>query len=198
MQNLNYPLELEFKISTLANDFRASDADGNLLAYVRQKMFKFKEEIQVYADESRTEEMFRINANKWLDFNTAYTFTAADGSNVGRITRKGWASLWKAHYEILDEKDLPDLVLREKNAWVKVLDGLLSEIPILGMFTGYLCNPSYIITRSDGTEVVILKKQPSFFGRKFSIIKLDEFEAGEDARIVLGCMMMVLLERRRG
>ena len=37
-----------------------------------------------------------------------------------------------------------------------------------------------------------------FFGRRFSIEKLAEFETGEETRILLAGMMMLLLERRRG
>ena len=75
---------------------------------------------------------------------------------------------------------------------------MLSEIPILGIFTGYLFNPKYNLTRQDGTLVCSFKKNASFFGRKFTLNKEAEFEDGEEDRILLGMMMMVLLERRRG
>ena len=39
-----YPLNFEFKITSLANDFNVKDANGNSLAYVRQKMFKLKKQ----------------------------------------------------------------------------------------------------------------------------------------------------------
>ena len=89
-------------------------------------------------------------------------------------------------------------MIQEENGWVKVLDALLGEIPILGMFTGYFFNPSYSVARPDGTLVARLKKQASFFGRKFSVEQVAPFEQGEEQRVVLGLMMMILLERRRG
>ncbi|MBP1637775.1 MAG: hypothetical protein H6Q18_564, partial [Bacteroidetes bacterium] len=73
-----------------------------------------------------------------------------------------------------------------------------SEIPILGMFTGYFFNPSYIVIRPDGTAIARLSKEKSFFGRRFKVNKLAEFETGEEIRILLGLMMMILLERQRG
>ena len=142
--------------------------------------------------------MFEIKANKWLDFNTSYSFTDANGNAVGRVVRKGWKSIWKSHYIIFDENDQTDLVINEKNAWVKVWDSLFSEIPIAGMFTGYLFNPTYLVTRPDGTIVCTLKKQASFFGRKFLLHLETNFEKGEEDRVLLSLMMMVLLERRRG
>ena len=74
MQDIQFPVQFEFKISTLANDFKATDANGKMIAYVRQKMFKLKEDIQIFSDESKTKVNYRIKADKWLDFSTAYSF----------------------------------------------------------------------------------------------------------------------------
>ncbi|MBL7765305.1 MAG: hypothetical protein JNJ58_04385 [Chitinophagaceae bacterium] len=198
MQNLQFPLQFKFKIATLSNDFVATDAGGTTLAYVRQKLLKFIDEINVYSNETRTEELYRINASKWIDFNTTYRFTNAQGQYIGCVARRGWASLWKAKYEVFDENDQADFVIQEENGWVKVLDGLMSEIPVVNIFTGYLFNPSYLVTRTDGTPIARLKKEASFFGRNFSVTALNMFQSGEETRIVLSLMMMILLERRRG
>lgn len=198
MQNLKFPLQFQFKITTLSNDFVVSDSTGVTVAYVKQKMFKLVDEIGVFSDESKVTKLFGINANKWVDFSATYTFTNDRGQDIGRIARKGWKSIWKARYEIFDEKQNQDLLIQEENGWVKVADAMLSEIPIIGIFTGYLFNPSYIVTRPNGTQVVRLKKEATFLGKKFSVTKLNAFESGEEARVVLGLMMMILLERRRG
>ena len=198
MNSLVFPLQLTFKITTFSNDFLAFDANGNTVAYVRQKMLTIFEAVQVYSADSRSESNYTIRANKWLDFSATYTFTNKTGMEIGRIVRKGWASLWKSHYEIMDERQQQDLLVREENPWAKVFDSILGEIPGLGMLTGYMFHPSYIVTRPDGTQVVRLKKEPSFFGRKFTIDKLATFESGEEERILLGLMMLILLERQRG
>ena len=204
MQNTNYldsvfyPYDFSFRIGTIHNDFIAKDATGTTKAFVKQKLFKFKEHVEVFSDESRSEILYNIRANKWLDFNTTYTITGTGDKHIGRLARKGWRSLWKAAYELYDERDQQDLVIQEKNAWVKVADSLLSEIPILGIFTGYVFNPSYTVKRPDGTLVATFTKLPSFFGRKFQLTQDAPFQAGEEQRIQLGLMMMALLERRRG
>jgi uncharacterized protein YxjI len=198
MNSIQFPVSLTFKIGTLSNDFIAQDAAGNTIVYVRQKLLKLIEEVQVFNNESRSELMYTIRANRWIDFTATYTFTDSKSYEIGRIVRKGWASLWKAHYDIYDEKQQLDMTVREENPWAKVFDSMLGEIPILGMLTGYLFHPSYIVTRPNGSPVVRLKKETSFFGRRFSIDKLDEFESGEEQRVLLGLMMMILLERQRG
>jgi len=175
MNSLVFPLQLTFKITTFSNDFLAYDANGNTVAYVRQKMLKIFEEVQVYSDDSRSELNYTIRANKWLDFSATYTFTNRMGFEIGRIVRKGWASLWKSHYEILDERQQQDLLIREENPWAKVFDSILGEIPGVGVLTGYLFHPSYIVTRPNGTGVIRLKKETSFFCRIFHITKLSNF-----------------------
>jgi uncharacterized protein YxjI len=199
MENLyQYPIDLQFKITTLHNDFEARDANGSSIAYVKQKLFKFKEDISVFSDISQTKLLFKINADRWLDFNTVYQFTDAEGKALGRVGRKGWRSLWKSRYELYDENGLQDLLLSEENAWIKVADALFQQIPVLGLFTGYIFNPKYTITRPDGTLVCRLVKEPSFVSRKFTIENYEPFEQGEEQRILLGVFMMILLERRKG
>lgn len=198
MQNLQFPIKLQFKISTLANDFTAIDGNGKMVAYVRQKMFKLKEDISIFSDESKSKVIYNIKADKWLDFSAAYTFFDEYGIEFGKVVRKGWSSLWKTNYEIIDQHQNFQYRIREENAWVKVMDGLFGQIPILSMFTGYVFNPKYVLTDSNNQIIVKLIKQPSFFGRHFEIVKLGTIDNDDDDRIMLGLMMMILLERRKG
>ena len=198
MQNLQYPLFLKFKITTLAGDFTITDRNENSLAYVRQKLFKLKEDVVVFNDESRSQENFRIKANQWIDFNASYAITDSFGKNIGKMARKGMRSIWKATYNIFDENDTQKYKVQEENAWVKVLDGMVGEIPIIGMFTGYFLNPSYIVHDNNGKEIYRLKKMPSFFGRKFQLDQINDIPDHEETLVVLSLMMMVLLERATG
>ncbi len=198
MKNLQFPLNFKFKIGTLANDFVATDASGTTVAYVRQKMFKLKEDILIYSNESKSDTLFRIRADRWLDFSAAYSFTDRDGKEMGKIVRKGWRSIWKTSYELVDQHQNIQYHVNEENAWVKVWDSLLGEVPLLGMFTGYFFNPAYLVTDLQGTVVAKIKKQASFFGRHFEVSKLQDIDQDDQERIMLGLMMMILLERRKG
>lgn len=117
LNNLNYPLDFKFKISTLSSDFNITDKNGNYVAYVRQKMFKLKEDVVVFNDESRSKELFRIRANQWIDFNASYNIRSVENDKVfGKLARKGMRSLWKAKYEIFDENDKSKYSISEDNA----------------------------------------------------------------------------------
>lgn len=199
LNNLNYPLDFKFKITTLASDFNITDKNGNYVAYVRQKMFKLKEDVIVFNDESKSKELFRIRANKWIDFNASYSLNdLVDNKNFGRLARKGMRSIWKASYDILDANDQPKFKVQEDNAWVRFWDSFVGEIPIIGMFTGYFLNPSYTVTGMDGKAYFKLKKMPSFFGRRFQLDRLIDIDDEEESLVILSLLMMTLLERARG
>ncbi|MFL9834328.1 LURP-one-related/scramblase family protein [Chryseobacterium terrae] len=198
LNNLNYPLDFKFKITTLASDFNITDRNGNYVAYVRQKMFKLKEDVIVFNDESKTKELFRIQANQWIDFNASYSIKDTLGKSFGRLARKGMRSIWKSTYNVLDEADQQKFTITEDNAWVKFFDGMVGEIPIIGAFTGYFLNPSYTVRGMDGKEYFKLKKMPSFFGRRFQLDRLIDIDDEDESLVVLSFLMMVLLERARG
>ena len=90
--------------------------------------------------------------------------------------------------------------ITEKNPWIKIVDSLCGEVPILGLFTGFIFNPVYQVHRSsdEGSIVMLLEKKPSFFSRMFTIKKVDKLEEREEDQVLLSMIMMLLLERSRG
>ena len=194
-----YPLSLIFKITTLSSDFTITDARENPLFYVRQKMFKLLEEVNVFKDSSESRKLYCIKANKWLDFSATYNFTDVSGKDVGKIARKGWASIFKAHYEVFDAGQSMSHTIREENAWIKVFDAIFSDIPIIGLFSGYLFHPAYLVTDKSGAVLARLVKEPSLIGRRFKLEKKRGFGSEEEEdRVLLSLSMLLLLERRRG
>ena len=194
---LSYPLTFSFKILSFASQFAVRDSGGNLVAYARQKILALKEAVTVFADEQRTRELYKINADRIIDWSARYNFTTAQGANLGAVKRQGMKSLWKATYDIFDG-DNPVMRIQETNPWVKMADALLSEIPFLNLIAGYVFHPVYEVTRADGTPVMRMTKQPAFFEGKFLIDKLAALNDVEEQRVLLGLMMAILLERSRG
>jgi len=198
MQDFQFPIDFTFNIGTLSNDFTAVDARQKTVAYVKQKLFKFKEDVSVFEDESKTKVLYKIKADKWIDFSACYSFSDPEGKEIGKVGRKGWASLWKAHYEIFDKNQQLKYTIREENAWVKVLDGLVGQIPIINLFTGLFLNPAYLVLNKRDETIVRLSKEKSLVGRRFKVSEVKKLDGLDDDIIILGLMMMVLLERRKG
>jgi uncharacterized protein YxjI len=194
---MNYPLQLSFQVVSIARKISITDAAGNLNFFVKQKAFKLKESVTVFADADQKLPLYQLSAQRVIDFSASYHLTDARGKHLGSVRRKGMKSLWKAHYDIVNGGG-PVLTIQEANPWTKVLDSLFGEIPVLGMFSGYVFNPEYLVARPDGTSVMRLKKEPAFFQGKFSIEKLATLSEDEETRILLSLIMMVLLEKNRG
>ena len=194
---LSYPLTFSFKIVAFAPQFSVRDSKGVLIAYVKQKLFKLKEAVTVFADEGQTQPTYTLKADRIFDFSARYHLADAGGADLGSVKRQGMRSLWKAHYDIL-EGETAVMNIREENVWVKVIDALFSEIPILGMFSGYIFQPAYLVSRASGEVVMRMQKQPAFFEGKFAVERKGLLGEAEERRILLSLMMMLLLERARG
>lgn len=194
-----YPLEMVFKVFALAPQMSIEGADGNLIFYVKQKLFKLKEEVSVFADSEQTQTLYKINADRVIDFSARYSFTDTVGSPLGAVKRQGMKSLWKAHYDIFqgNEPD-PIMTIQEENVWIRVADGCVNNIPILNLFAGYFFHPAYLVINTNGVNLMRLQKMPSIFESKFKIEKLAEMDDFDEKRILLSLMMMTLLERTRG
>jgi len=194
---MNYPLQLSFKIMALARQLSLTDASGRLVFYVKQKAFKLKESITVFADAEQTMPLYMINADRVIDFSARYHFSDRNGVVLGSVKRQGMKSLWRSRYDIM-EGESQTMMIQEANPWTKVFDSLFGELPIIGMFSGYVFHPSYLVLRPDGSAVMRLQKEPAFFEGKFKIEKLGPLSDTEEMRALLSLIMMVLLERGRG
>ncbi len=195
---MQYPLNITFKILALARQLSVTEASGQLAMYVRMKMLKLKEEVQVFADKERTRQLFTIKADRVIDFSAKYNFIDASGAPLGAVKRRGMKSLWKSHYDIFESGEEAVMTIQEENPWVKVMDAIFGDIPVIGFFAGYVFHPVYLVTDTSGKTVMKLKKMPAFFEGKFEIEKLEEMDPQTETRILLSLLMMLLLERSRG
>lgn len=196
---LQFPLTLRMKLMALAPQFFVSDASGKQMAYLKQKLFKLKEDIQIFADESQRDLIYTIKADRIIDFSANYRMEDAKSSaSLGTIKRKGMRSLWKASYEIHDEHNQPRYLVNEESALTRFLDALFSELPVIGLFAGYVFNPVYKITNPQGQVVARLKKQPAMFEGVFKLETQQNLPPVEQKRLMLGTFMVVILERVRG
>ena len=197
---MQYPLTLTFKLIALAPQVTITDANGQTVCYVKQKLLKLKEHVQIFTDATRSTPLADIKANKVLDWSARYNFTSPDGAALGSVGRKGMRSLFKAHYETFvgaDERH--DFDIQEENALAKIGDAVFGSIPVLGMLTGYLFHPKYLATRSNGTPAMRLTKQPAMWEGRFLMEKLDDgLTSEEELTLMLSYLMLVMLERSRG
>ena len=79
------------------------------------------------------------------------------------------------------------------------MDAMFTSLPLVGILSGYLFHPRFLISNQHGTPVMRLRKRPAFFEGKFRVELLqDGLDDLEEWRLLLALLMMVLLERARG
>lgn len=105
---------LKRQIIALTGKLRLYSPDGRLIMFSQQKMFKLREDIRVYSDESKTEELLFIQARQIIDFSAAYdVHDSLSKERIGTIRRRGWQSLARDEWSILDANEQPIAVLLE-------------------------------------------------------------------------------------
>lgn len=188
-----YPLSLTFKLLALSPQIRVEDANGRLILYVKQKAFKLRDEVTIFADEAQAVELYRIKADRIMEFSARYTITNRAGNVIGSLQREGMKSLWRVSFLIFDANGQQVGQFREDNPWLKVLDALLSEIP----FGRMIVNPSYHVDLR-GTRTITLHKRPSMIDRRFSVSKYIDMAPADEELLLTSLMMVTLLERSQG
>ena len=87
----------------LTGKFRFYDPNGRLVLFSEQKMFKLREDIRVYADEGKGQEILIIKARQIVDFSAAYDVVdATTNEHVGTLRRKGLQSMLRDEWEVLN------------------------------------------------------------------------------------------------
>lgn len=195
---MNFPLDVRFKLLAIASQISVTDTTGTLLFYARQKAFKLKEAVTVFADEAQTRPLFTIAADRILDLSARYRIEDAGGAEVAVVQRQGMKSFWRSHYDI-QIGGRTTFTIREENPWVKVLDGLFGSIPILAIFSGYVFQPAYLVSPApDGEPLLRIAKKPALLEGRFQIDRLGPLDESAANAVLMSILMMLLLERSRG
>lgn len=196
---MQYPIQLRFKTIALTNKIRVIGADQQEHAYVHQKLFKFKEEILVYADHTKTQQIYTIKADRVIDWSPEFKLTSPDGAAKASFKRRGTRSLFNATYDIT-LGDISGIILKEQNPWIKFLDALIGSLPFIGLFMGYFINPKYDILDQNGKSLAVLAKRPAFLEGFYDIEAhgIQELETARQEHLVLIVMAIATLERQRG
>lgn len=184
---LKQPLMFRRQVFKLAgNKIRAYDTQNNLVLFIKQKAFRLKEDIRVYADEAQTQEILLIKARQIIDFKAAYDVEdPKTGEKIGALRRKGWSSLIQDQWEMLDKDD-------------NLIGQISEDSTVLALIRRFLSNlvPQTHNFTVSGKEVALLKQHFNPF-----ILKSDFTVDGDgliDPRLALaGAVLLMTIEGRQ-
>lgn len=109
--------------------FHVYDETGAVVAYSEQKAFKLKEDIRIFADETKTAELLSIQARQVLDWSAAYDVTdSTTGEKVGALRRCGGKSILRDEWKFLDAEEREIGTLIEDSMGLALLRRLLTNL----------------------------------------------------------------------
>jgi uncharacterized protein YxjI len=134
----------------LTGKFRIYDPSNRLVMFSEQKMFKLREDIRVYGDESKSQEVLSIKARQILDFSAAYDVVDTEmNQKVGVLRRRGLQSLLRDEWEVLDASE---------NVVGKLFEDSIGLAVLRRLLLGSLLPQNYDITVGE-TRVADLKQR---------------------------------------
>ncbi|MDQ2910523.1 MAG: hypothetical protein M3R39_05845 [Actinomycetota bacterium] len=154
---------------------------GPPAAFVRQKRMAFREDIRFFADESETQEVFRIKARRVIDIGGRYDVHDAAGLPIGVLEHQFGKSLLRSTWRILSSQDEELAVAQEKNQFLAILRRVADFAP----YGEFLPIPYDFVIRSGEREL-------GHFTRRFlslrDVYTLDlsgDHEKGLDRRLAI-------------
>ena len=138
----------------LTGKIRFYNPSGEVVLFSEQKMFKLREDIRVFSDEQKSQEILAIKARQIIDFSAAYDVVdSTTGEKVGALRRKGLKSILRDEWEVLDPSDNAIGLCFEDNMGLAMLRRLL---------LGNLLPQNYDITAGEA-RVADLKQRFNLF-----------------------------------
>jgi uncharacterized protein YxjI len=145
---------LKRQVFALTGKFRVYDPMDNLVMFSEQKMFRLREDIRVYGDENKMQEVLSIQARQIVDFSAAYDVVdTALNQKVGALRRKGWSSMLRDEWEVLDASD---------NVIGKLFEDSMGLALLRRFLLGSLLPQNYDISLGE-TRVADLKQRFNLF-----------------------------------
>lgn len=161
--------------------------EGQQLLNAKLKAFKLREDIRLYGDAARTQEVLRIGARKIIDIEIMYdVFDSATNEKIGTLKRKGWKSIIQDEWEILDANEQLIGRIKEDSQLMAVLRRFLSN----------LIPQNFHITDVKGAQIGLVEQNFNPFTVKLNV----QFSKNDIDRrlLVCGVVMLAAIEGRQG
>ncbi len=109
------------KVLSVGHKYSIENSTGQLVGFCKQKILKMKEDIRIYKSKDMQEELFRIKQEDILDFSGTFeVFDSKTGKTIGYLGRKGFKSMVKDEWTIMDpEKN--QIGLAKEDSLIKAL-----------------------------------------------------------------------------
>jgi len=177
------------KVIALAQQYYVEDQQGRQIGYSKQKMFKLKEDIRVFANDQMTQELFRIQQTNWSDaWGQFAIIDSASGQAVGHVRRKALASIVRSEWEMYNAANQLVGGIYEKTG-----RALARRFVPMGKLI-----PAKMEVTLQGQTVATIDQQFKVIGDLWDI-NAQGFPPNADRRVLVSCaILMGMIERQQG
>jgi hypothetical protein len=105
---------------------------GGPVAFVRQKRMALKEDIRFFADDTESQELFRIKARSMIEIGGRYDVTTPDGDRIGVLEKAFRQSLLRSTWRILDLDEQEVALAQERSLAAAIVRRAIDFVPDVG------------------------------------------------------------------
>ncbi len=167
------------------------ESEQNILLFSQMKAFKFKEDIRLFSDESMSTELLRIQARSIIDFSAAYDIIdSSTNARIGVARRKGWSSMIRDSWELLDAREQPLGTIMEDSTLKALVRRFIDAASFL--------MPQAFHVEVAGATVAIFKQNFNPFVRKLMLDFTPDTNRLLDRRLgIAACILMMAIEGKQ-
>lgn len=167
----------------LGRTFKVYAPDGQMCLFVRHKIMTFKDEWNIFSDESERVPLLRIKARQAIGLNIVTdVFDAQTGALLGTVKNRGLKSIIGDAWDVLGNGEAIVGELKEDS------NGLLRRV--LPSFFGMPLIPGRWHLSLNGAQAASIEERRKFFVKEFEV-KLDNSKV--NPRFAIATAMLALM-----
>ena len=170
-------------------------ANGTPVGFIEMKAWKLREDVRVYSDKTKSQELLRIHARSIIDFGATYdVFDSTTDEVLFSLRRKGLKSAFlRDQWEIKDAADKPMGMLLETSSSLAIVRRYTDLIPFVGWAVDLAMSfwpLTYSINDASGAPAATITHQRNPLIVKFSL-DITGTTANLDPRIYLAATSLL-------
>jgi hypothetical protein len=187
MPAAEYTIRRKF-LTLFGAKFHIYNNEGHVIGFSQQKAFKLKEDIRVFTDETMQDERAAIHARSIIDFGAAYDVLDSHAqTKVGALKRKGWSSIIRDSWIVMDEDDREIGGIQEDSLFMA----------LLRRFLGGWIPQDYHLRDESGTELARFQTHFNPFIHRMTVTLHDNCELNPLLVLAAGVLLVAIEGRQK-
>jgi len=192
------------KITLMANQYLIYAQDekgeqGALVAFAHQKRLAFKEKVIFFADGSKQQIAFEVQARQVVDLGARYDVKDSKGTVLGTVGKAFGKSLLRSTWNIYDRKDEAKVALEvtERSKALAIIRRVWELLPVVGDIPFFVKYHFDFISQASNKVIATYNKETTFRDYYRLDIHDDALLQQQDWRtlVALGVLMDALQSR---